>query len=332
MTETMFEAKIEESSKKLRSRRTFDEGVNLLLKSIPYIKRYDEQIQRHGQCDDETGPEPPTSTTPTSSNVESYVDVTHTTNIRGIVDEYMSEVEHDASAMSRLAQVKSASKTSMETSCQTCQGGVLVHDTSESTLICTTCGSSHQFLEGSVRNLNYKEQIELTNKRTFTYKRISHFIETLSSAQGKQRTTIPDSVIASVQEEMKKHRLTEDSLTSDHVRQFLKRIGQPKYYESSRFIVNIIKGRNEYEIPRDVEEKLIRMFVKIQTSFERLGVKGRTNFLRYTYVIYKMLEILGETDYMKLFPLLKSPAKIAQHDVIWRSICNDVGWEFKPTR
>jgi len=330
MSETMFEAKIEESSKKLRSSRTFDEGVDILLKSIPYIKRYNEQIQRHDPDDKEIGDEP-SATTPTASNVESFVDVTHTTNVRSIVDEYMSEVEHDTNAMSRLACSKTDSKSSMETTCQTCQGR-LVHDTSESTLICTSCGASHQFLEGSVRNLNYTEQLELSNKRTFTYKRISHFIETLSSAQGKQRTMVPDSVIASVQQEMRKHRLSKESLTSDHVRQFLKRIGQPKYYESSRYIVNTIRGRNEYDIPRDVEEKLIRMFVKIQTSFERLGVKGRTNFLRYTYVIYKMLEILGETEYMKLFPLLKSSAKIAQHDVIWRSICNDVGWEFKPTR
>ena len=331
MSEIMFEAKIEESSKKLRSERTFDEGVNLLLRSIPYIKRYDEQLQRRETCDDDADDHEAQTSTPTASNVESFVDVTHTTNVRSIVDEYMSEVEHDTSAMSRLAQVKPSAKSAMETTCKTCQGR-LVHDTAESSLICTSCGSSHQFLEGSVRNLNYNEQLELSSKRTFTYKRISHFIETLSSAQGKQRTMVPDSVIASVQQEMKKHRLSESTLSSDHVRQFLKRIGQPKYYESSRYIVNTIRGRNEYEIPRDVEEKLIRMFVKIQTSFERLGVKGRTNFLRYTYVIYKMLEILGETEYMKLFPLLKSSAKIAQHDVIWRSICNDVGWEFRPTR
>jgi hypothetical protein len=328
MSETMFEAKIEQSSKKLLSPRTFDEGVNLLLKSIPYIRRYDEQIRRHDDDDDDD--ERDNVTTPVS-NVESFVDVTHTTNVRSIVDEYMSEVEHDTNAMSRLVNTPEKIKTSLETLCDSCRGR-LVHDTAESTLICTTCGSSRQFLEGSARNLNYNEQLEMSNKRTFTYKRISHFIETLSSAQGKQRTMVPDSVIASVQQEMRKHRLTEETITGDHVRQFLKRIGQPKYYESSRFIVNTIRGWNDYEIPRDIEEKLIRMFVKIQASFERLGVKGRTNFLRYTYVIYKLLEIMGETEYMNLFPLLKSSAKIAQHDVIWRSICEDVGWTFKPTR
>ena len=328
MSETMFEAKIEQSSKKLLSPRTFDEGVDLLLKSIPYIKRYDEQIRRH---DGDGVEEVRDSVSSPVSNVESFVDVTHTTNVRSIVDEYMSEVEHDTNAMSRLIHTPGKSKSLVETTCDQCKGR-LVHDTAESTLICTSCGTSRQFLEGSARNLNYNEQIELSNKRTFTYKRISHFIETLSSAQGKQRTMVPDSVIASVQEEMRKHRLSEKTITGEHVRQFLKRIGQPKYYESSRYIVNTIRGWNEYDIPRDIEEKLIRMFVKIQASFERLGVKGRTNFLRYTYVIYKMLEIMGETEYMKLFPLLKSSAKIAQHDVIWRSICQDVGWEFKPTR
>lgn len=326
MSETMFEAKIDQTSKKLRSSTTFDEGVDMLLRSIPYIKRYDEQM-KHGTPPDTTVSSPSSSKL---SNVESFVDVTNTTNVRSIVDEYLVDVENDQDAMSRLTKnIKVPGR--IETTCDSCQGR-LVHNTTESTLICTACGVSKQFIEGSTRNLNYNEEIEMTNKRTFTYKRISHFIETLSSAQGKQRTMVPDAVIAAVQQEMKKHRLTEDMLTGENVRQFLKRIGKPKYYESSRYIVNIIRGRNDFEIPREIEEKLIRMFVKIQSSFERLGIKGRTNFLRYTYVIYKLLEIMGETEYMHLFPLLKSSAKIAQHDVIWRSICEDVGWEFKPTR
>lgn len=329
MTDTMFEAKIEKNSQKLLSDDTFDDGVEYLLKSIPYIRRYDEQTQKTTK--DVSTPRTPTD--PGMSNVESFVDVNNVTSIRNIVDEFMSTVEHDTNAMSRLVTTTKddAVNAGHENTCTKCHGR-LVHDASESTLVCTTCGSTSQFLESSLRNMTYSDQLDASNKRAFTYKRISHFIETLSSAQGKQRSSVPDNVIAAVQQEIKKHRLTEETVTGEHVRQFLKRIGQPKYYESSRYIVNTIRGRNDYEIPRDVEEKLVRMFVKIQASFERLGVKGRTNFLRYTYVIYKMLELLGETEYMHLFPLLKSSSKIAQHDVIWRTICEDVGWTFKPTR
>jgi len=50
--------------------------------------------------------------------------------------------------------------------------------------------------------------------------------------------------------------------------------------------------------------------------------------LSYSYVLYKFCELLGEDQYLPCFPLLKSKDKLYRHDVIWKKITTDLGWEF----
>ena len=211
--------------------------------------------------------------------------------------------------------------------------GRCVFDTAQSMRVCTECGTCDHCIEGSFRNLSYAEQVERGNKKAFTYKRISHFCETLASVQGKQKTSIPDEVISGVCAEIKKHRMKIEDVTPKHIRDFLKRLGYPKYYEANNYILNIIQGTQRVSIPSQLEDKLIQMFIKIQKPFDRVSEKGRKNFLRYHFIIYKMLELLGDEGkpYLDLFPLLKSTSKLAQHDTVWKKICEEVGFEFIPT-
>jgi hypothetical protein len=304
---------------------------------------------------DEVQADPPRSAS--SSTVDNFVDVATYHGTGRVFDEYLASVEGDADAVQRLYtprdklmsachpglvdnhKRKSTPKintynlsSGMEDSCQHCNGRI-VFDTGHSTAICTECGVCEQYMEGSVRNLSYSEQVERGNKKTFTYKRISHFCETLASVQGKQKTTIPDEVIAAVCAEIKKHRMKLEDVTPGHVREFLKRLGFPKFYEANNYILNIIQGEQRVTIPQELEDKLISMFIKIQGPFQAVADKGRKNFLRYHFIIYKFLQLLGEEGepYLHLFPLLKSTTKLAQHDTVWKRICEEVGFEFIPT-
>lgn len=53
--------------------------------------------------------------------------------------------------------------------------------------------------------------------------------------------------------------------------------------------------------------------------------------LNYNYVLYKFVELLDRDEYKVLFPLLKSRDKIVSHDVVWKEICEKLGWEFLRT-
>ena len=365
-----FESRVLQRTKKLRhlsqDSEQFDDHVDYLLKSLPFIQKYEEQrtksdasqsdapVPHPSECQT---PQTPKTTTAATGTIDNFVDVATFHETGRVYDEYLAMVEGDTEAIGRICvprdrlinsyhpglvestkrkstpKVNSFSVSSgMEDSCEHC-GGRYVFDVSQSMCICTACGICSQYMEGSTRNLSYSEQVERGNKKTFTYKRISHFCETLASVQGKQKTTIPDEVLGAVCSEIKKHRMHLEDVTPKHVREFLKRLGYPKFYEANNYILNIIQGKQRVVIPQELEDKLIHMFIKIQRPFETVCDKGRRNFLRYHFIIYKMLELLGDEGepYLHLFPLLKSTNKLAQHDAVWKRICEEVGFKFKPT-
>ena len=70
------------------------------------------------------------------------------------------------------------------------------------------------------------------------------------------------------------------------------------------------------------------MFKEIQNPFQKHCPKHRKNFLSYSYVIHKFIQLLGIDEYLIYFPLLKSREKLYQQDKIWKEICNDLDWQY----
>jgi len=79
---------------------------------------------------------------------------------------------------------------------------------------------------------------------------------------------------------------------------------------------------------REVEERLRFMFKEIQSSFIKHCPKNRSNFLSYSYVLYKFCELLELDSYLQCFPLLKNRDKLYNQDKIWEKICADLRWQF----
>ena len=93
----------------------------------------------------------------------------------------------------------------------------------------------------------------------------------------------------------------------------------------------MLNGIKAPKMPQVLEEKLRMMFRDIQAPFDKNCPSQRKNFLSYSYVLYKFVELLEEDEYLQYFPLLKSKEKLYQQDVIWKMICRDLQWEFIPT-
>ena len=81
----------------------------------------------------------------------------------------------------------------------------------------------------------------------------------------------------------------------------------------------------------ELEETLCNLFVELQSPYSKYCPDDRVNFLNYYYTAYKLCELLGESQYLEHFPMLKDREKRIEQDTIWKQICEELDWEFIPT-
>lgn len=209
--------------------------------------------------------------------------------------------------------------------CDVCEAE-MIFSSNEALFNCSACGNQEFVLMDSDKP-SYKDPPREVSY--YAYKRINHFNEWLAQFQAKECTDIPQEIYDQILVELKKERITHlDNLKPAKIREILKKIKANKYYEHVPHITNRLNGRNAPVMNREIEEKLRYMFKEIQPSFQKHCPKGRSNFLSYSYVLYKFCELLQLDDYLPNFPLLKNRDKLYTQDKIWQKICEDLGWQF----
>jgi hypothetical protein len=196
----------------------------------------------------------------------------------------------------------------------------------EALFFCETCGEQEFVLIDSDKPSYKDPPREVTY---YAYKRINHFNEWLAQFQAKESTEIPEDVFQAILEELKKERITNvDTIKPAKIREILKKLKYTNFYEHVPYILNRINGKTAPVMTREIEEKLRFMFKEIQSSFIKHCPKNRSNFLSYSYVLYKFCQLLELDEYLQCFPLLKNRDKLYNQDKIWQKICEDLRWEF----
>lgn len=202
----------------------------------------------------------------------------------------------------------------------------MVFSSNEALFTCPKCGYQEFVLIDSDKP-SYKDPPREVSY--YAYKRINHFNEWLAQIQAKESTDIPQEVFDAIMSELKKERITElGNIKTSKIREILKKLKFNKYYEHAPHIMNRINGKNAPVITRETEEKLRHMFIEIQPSFQKHCPAGRSNFLSYSYVLYKFCELLELDEYLPNFPILKNRDKLFCQDKIWQQICQDLQWQF----
>jgi hypothetical protein len=193
-------------------------------------------------------------------------------------------------------------------------------------LYCNDC-STVEYIITDNEKPGYKEPPKEISY--FSYNRINHFNEWLAQSQGKETTDIPEEIFDKIYIELKKNKIDNMAvLDYEKIKSILKKTKVNKYYEHIPYILNRITGKLSPQLSPELEEKLRNMFRDIQGPFIKYSPPNRKNFLSYSYVIHKFLEILGEDKYIKYFPLLKSREKLHQQEIIFEKICTDLNWQF----
>ena len=192
--------------------------------------------------------------------------------------------------------------------------------------VCYECGVFYEKQEFVVTDLsNYK----VRHKRI--YKRLDHFKEVLCQFQGKEGKHIPQEVIEGIRDNMAKDK---GSITLLDIKQSLRKLKLNKYVENIFYIQHVLAGTTLPYIRREAEDKMVRLFKQVERVYgvtRPLANFARTSFLNYYYVLYKLLESL-QPELLHRVPLLKTSLRLKQHDTLWRDICEELDWTFRPTK
>ena len=200
---------------------------------------------------------------------------------------------------------------------------------SDGFMVCSSCGNQEYILIDSDKP-SYKDPPREVSY--FAYKRINHFNEWLAQFQAKESTDIPQDVYDQILVELKKERIENMvDLSPVKLREILKKLKKNKYYEHVPHIINRLNGVPPPIMSPEKEEELRRMFKEIQIPFHKFCPKVRKNFLSYSYVLHKFVQLLELDEFLPCFMLLKSREKLHQQDLIWKKICEYLKWEFIPS-
>jgi len=210
--------------------------------------------------------------------------------------------------------------------CKYCNGELILVE-HEGLFICNKCFHQELYINDNEKP-SYKEPPKEIS--VYAYKRINHFREILAQFQAKETTKIEDEVIENIKNQIKKERISLEKLSHEKTKQILKNLGYNKYYEHIPFIKDKL-GIKPPTMSIELENKLCNLFIEIQIPYAKFCPDDRVNFLNYYFVLYKLLELLGEDEYLCHLYMLKDPVKRMEQDEIWKQMCNELNWEYIPT-
>ena len=188
--------------------------------------------------------------------------------------------------------------------------------------MCDECGCFFEKQEFAAYDLyNYHRR----TKRV--YHRLDHFKEVLNQFQGREGKHIPTETL----EQIKAQITNPNEATALDVKAAMRRLRLTRYMENAPFVLFAVSGKQPPYIPRMVEGRIVRMFKAIDRVFPRVQKDGRKSFLNYYFILFKLLELLREFEILLSVPILQTRLRLRQHDVLWKLLCEELGWSFKKT-
>jgi hypothetical protein len=254
-----------------------------------------------------------------------YIKKNESMNKGKICDEYIKECVGDGYSLS----TKSKEELHKDLTCESCKVEKLTNPR-ESYASCPLCGDVTKYQDTQNNKGEYSEEVEVLSP--FAYKRINHFREWLSTFEPISATIIGEDILTQLRYEMKKNCIEEkEQVTEEIIKVWLKKLKLPKLYEHAPTIRYKLCGIEPPKLSKKLKDKLIEMFQKIQIPFEKYAPTYRRNFLSYAYTLHKLCQLLKQDHLLGRLSLLKSREKLYQQDIIWKGICNDLGWAFIPS-
>ena len=199
-------------------------------------------------------------------------------------------------------------------------------DYERSILVCTKCGV-FEYYPVHVQSYNHTMRY---SRRKCIYKRSDNFKVILNQFLCIQNQKVPDKVIRTLWNQINnKDNLLYNytiPLTIPILECILKRNKMMKYKNSIYFIYFKLSGVPLPYIMITEYNMMLNMFNVVSSTYDKYKPNDRKSFLNYSFVLKKLLIMLGKVEYAKYIPKLKTNSKQKELERVWELITKDPEW------
>ena len=145
-----------------------------------------------------------------------------------------------------------------------------------------------------------------------------------------ERGFVPDDIMKTVRDEV--HNETnvlypyEIPLTIPILECILKKNELSMYKDSIYFIYFKLSGGSFPHISTKEYNMILNTFNVVSSIYDKYKPNDRKSFLNYSFVLKKLLIMLGKVEYAKYIPLLKTHSKQKELERMWELITKDHEW------
>ena len=199
-------------------------------------------------------------------------------------------------------------------------------DYERSTLVCTKCGLC-EYYPVYVASYNHTMQ---PSRRKCIYKRSDNFKVILNQFFYGEKSVVPDGIMETMRGEI--HDETnilypyEIPLTIPILECILKRNELAMYKDSIYFIYFKLSGGSFPHITTKEYNTILSMFNVVSSIYDKYKPNDRKSFLNCSFVLEKLLIMLGKVEYAKYIPQLKTHSKQKELERVWELITKDREW------
>ncbi len=102
----------------------------------------------------------------------------------------------------------------------------------------------------------------------------------------------------------------------------IRKLKLTKHMENFYYILFTVTGKQPPDIKREIEKKIVRMFKMIDRVCGTIETDKRRSLLNYYYMLFKLLELMDQTELLPQVPLLRIRLRLRQHDFLWKKVCD----------
>ena len=209
--------------------------------------------------------------------------------------------------------------------CMDCKLRKIV-DYERSTLVCAKCGLCEYY---PVYVVSYNHTMQPLRRKCI-YKRSDNFKVILNQFLYGGKRVVPDDIMKMIRDEI--HDGTnilypyEIPLTIPILECILKRNELAMYKDSIYFIYFKLSGGSFPHITPKEYNTILNVFNVISSIYDKYKPDDRKSFLNYSFVLKKLLIMLGKVEYAKYIPQMKTHSKQKELERVWELITKDHEW------
>ena len=209
--------------------------------------------------------------------------------------------------------------------CMNCKLRKIV-DYERSTLVCTKCGLCEYY---PVYVVSYNHTMQPSRKKCI-YKRSDNFKVILNQFFYGGNRVVPDDITKTIRDEIRNETNIlypyEIPLTIPILECILKRIELTMHKDSIYFIYFKLSGGSFPHITTKEYNTILSVFNVVSSIYNKYKPNDRKSFLNYSFVLKKLLIMLGKVEYAKCIPQLKTHSKRKELERVWELITKDREW------